>query len=557
MKKYLYKRFFYFILIWLIFSFLSFFVEYKFFIKQRAILYIKENLKFVALKLIEGLDHPEEFQEKIKSLEKYSGIRTTVIRKDGKVIFDSSYSPELMEDHSNRPEFIEALKKGEGFSIRLSPTLNKNLLYFAMFDNKRGYVVRVSEDYIKIYNFLKSFFYSLLLVYLIFVFIGLSLSFIFLGIITKPLVMLEDYVLNLENKKAVFLSGKYKELRNIFEKLNYLNEKIGESSLELPIENYISQIMEVIDFPVVIFDKSGGIKLCNKSFKEIFSGTEKDKYFWETINNFEIIEFIEKAIQKKEKIKFEVQHKNKFYTGISAFLEKAENLLLILYDITNIKLSEESKKNLIVNISHELKTPLSIIKGYIETLEDELKNSEYVNFVEIIRKHTDRLIEILERMLTISEVESEKIEIEEINLEEILRNIYKLFEKKAEEKNLEFVLNFEKVPRIKGDKLKIEQAIINIVDNAFKFTEKGKIEINLKKVNNYIMIEVKDTGPGIPEEEKFKIFERFYTLDKGRSKKGIGIGLSIVRHIINQHNGKIEVESKLNEGSSFKIFLPV
>jgi two-component system phosphate regulon sensor histidine kinase PhoR len=339
--------------------------------------------------------------------------------------------------------------------------------------------------------------------------------------------------------------------------LNYLNEKIGESSLELPIENYISQIMEVIDFPVVIFDKSGGIKLCNKSFKEIFPGTEKDKYFWETINNFEIIEFIEKAIQKKEKIKFEVQHKNKFYTGISAFLEKAENLLLILYDITNIKLSEESKKNLIVNISHELKTPLSIIKGYIETLEDELKNSEYVNFVEIIRKHTDRLIEILERMLTISEVESEKIEIEEINLEEILRNIYKLFEKKAEEKNLEFVLNFEKVPRIKGDKLKIEQAIINIVDNAFKFTEKGKIEINLKKVNNYIMIEVKDTGPGIPEEEKFKIFERFYTLDKGRSKKGIGIGLSIVRHIINQHNGKIEVESKLNEGSSFKIFLPV
>ena len=557
MKKYLYKRFFYFILIWLIFSFLSFFAGYKFFIKQRVILYIKENLKFVALKLIEDLDHPEEFQEKIKSLEKYSGIRTTVIRKDGKVIFDSSYSPELMEDHSNRPEFIEALKKGEGFSIRLSPTLNKNLLYFAMFDNKRGYVVRVSEDYIKIYNFLKSFFYSLLLVYLIFVFIGLSLSFIFFGIITKPLVMLEDYVLNLENKKAVFLSEKYKELRNIFEKLNYLNEKIGESSLELPIENYISQIMEVIDFPVVIFDKSGGIKLCNKSFKEIFPGTEKDKYFWETINNFEIIEFIEKAIQKKEKIKFEVQHKNKFYTGISAFLEKAENLLLILYDITDIKLSEESKKNLIVNISHELKTPLSIIKGYIETLEDELKNSEYVNFVEIIRKHTDRLIEILERMLTISEVESEKIEIEEINLEEILRNIYKLFEKKAEEKNLEFVLNFEKVPRIKGDKLKIEQAIINIVDNAFKFTEKGKIEINLKKVNNYIMIEVKDTGPGIPEEEKFKIFERFYTLDKGRSKKGIGIGLSIVRHIINQHNGKIEVESKLNEGSSFKIFLPV
>lgn len=557
MKKYLYKRFFYFILIWLIFSFLSFFAGYKFFIKQRAILYIKENLKFVALKLIEDLDHPEEFQEKIKSLEKYLGIRTTVIRKDGKVIFDSSYSPELMEDHSNRPEFIEALKKGEGFSIRLSPTLNKNLLYFAMFDNKRGYVVRVSEDYIKIYNFLKSFFYSLLLVYLIFVFIGLSLSFIFLGIITKPLVMLEDYVLNLENKKAVFLSGKYKELRNIFEKLNYLNEKIGEISLELPIEKYISQIMEVIDFPVVIFDKSGGIKLCNKSFKEIFPGTEKDKYFWETINNFEIIEFIEKAIQKKEKIKFEVQHKNKFYTGISAFLEKAENLILILYDITDIKLSEESKKNLIVNISHELKTPLSIIKGYIETLEDELKNSEYVNFVEIIRKHTDRLIEILERMLTISEVESEKIEIEEINLEEILRNIYKLFEKKAEERNLEFVLNFEKVPRIKGDKLKIEQAIINIVDNAFKFTEKGKIEINLKKVNNYIMIEVKDTGPGIPEEEKFKIFERFYTLDKGRSKKGIGIGLSIVRHIINQHNGKIEVESKLNEGSSFKIFLPV
>ena len=557
MKKYLYKRFILFILMWVIFTSLSFLAGYKFFIKQRTVLYIKENLKVFALKLIEDLDQPDKFQERIKFLEKYFGIRTTVMKKDGKVIFDSSYPPELMEDHSNRPEFIEALKRGEGFSIRLSPTLNKKLLYFSIFDYKRNYVIRVSEDYIKIYDFLKSFFYDFFLIYLLFLLVGLSVSFIFLGIIAKPIVILEDYILNLGNKNTSFLSLKYKEFRSISEKLNHLNKKIDESFFDFPFENLTDQILEVIDLPFVIFNKSGKAKLFNRNFKEIFIRSEKDKYFWEIIDNFEIIVFIEKTIQERAKIKFEVQYKNRYYTGISAFLEKTENFVLILHDITDFKLAEENKKNLIVNISHELKTPLSIIKGYIETLEEELKDSEYINFVEIIKRHTDRLIEILEKMLTISEMESHKIEMEELNLEEILKNIYKLFEKKAKEKNLEFVLNLEKVPQIKGDKLKIEQAIINLVDNAFKFTENGKVELNLKKIENYIMIEIKDTGIGIPEEEKDKIFEKFYTLDKGRSKKGIGIGLSIVKHIINQHNGKIEVESKLNEGSSFKIFLPV
>jgi len=557
MKKYLYKRFILFILIWLIFISLSFFAGYKFFIKQRTIYYIKGNLKVFALKLIEDLDQPDKFQEKIKFLEKYSGIRTTVIRMDGKVIFDSSYFPELMENHSNRPEFIEALKRGEGFSIRLSPTLNKNLLYFAIFDDKRDYVIRVSEDFVKIYDFLRKFFYDLLLIYIIFILIGILISFIFFEIFLKPVSMLEDYILNLENKKTSVLGLKYKELSKIFEKLDCLKEKIERRFVELPFENEVSQIIEIIEFPLIIFDKSGKVKLFNRNFKEIFTNTDTDKYFWEIIDNFEIVEFIEKTIQKREKIGFEVEYKNRYYLGKLAFLENSENFLLILYDITEVKLSEKNKKNLIINISHELKTPLSIIKGYIETLEEELKDSELINFIEIIKKHTDRLIEVLDRMLTISEIESHKIELEELDLEEIIRNVYKLFEKKAKEKNLKFILDIEKVPKIKGDKLKIEQAIINLVDNAFKFTEKGKVEINLKKIENYVLIEIKDTGIGIPKEEIDKIFERFYTVDKGRSKKGIGIGLSIVKQIINQHNGKIEVESKLNEGSSFKISLPV
>jgi len=557
MKKYLYKRFILFILIWLIFISLSFFAGYKFFIKQRTIYYIKGNLKVFALKLIEDLDQPDKFQEKIKFLEKYSGIRTTVIRMDGKVIFDSSYFPELMENHSNRPEFIEALKRGEGFSIRLSPTLNKNLLYFAIFDDKRDYVIRVSEDFVKIYDFLRKFFYDLLLIYIIFILIGILISFIFFEIFLKPVSMLEDYILNLENKKTSVLGLKYKELSKIFEKLDCLKEKIERRFVELPFENEVSQIIEIIEFPLIIFDKSGKVKLFNRNFKEIFTNTDTDKYFWEIIDNFEIVEFIEKTIQKREKIGFEVEYKNRYYLGKLAFLENSENFLLILYDITEVKLSEKNKKNLIINISHELKTPLSIIKGYIETLEEELKDSELINFIEIIKKHTDRLIEVLDRMLTISEIESHKIELEELDLEEIIRNVYKLFEKKAKGKNLKFILDIEKVPKIKGDKLKIEQAIINLVDNAFKFTEKGKVEINLKKIENYVLIEIKDTGIGIPKEEIDKIFERFYTVDKGRSKKGIGIGLSIVKQIINQHNGKIEVESKLNEGSSFKISLPV
>jgi len=228
-----------------------------------------------------------------------------------------------------------------------------------------------------------------------------------------------------------------------------------------------------------------------------------------------------------------------------------------MFDITTTKEIEKIRKYFIFNISHELKTPLTVIKGYAETIEDETGDSNIKNYAIIIKNQIDRLIKILENILNLSSLESKKIELEEFDLLKVVKKVYDLYKEKVEKKGLSFVLNFSDVPLIKGDEFKIEQVIINLIDNAVKFTDKGKIEINLYKEKNYVIFEVSDTGYGISKEDLPKIFDEFFIGSKSKPKAGTGLGLSIVKKIVDLHNGKIEVKSELNKGTKFKVYLPV
>ncbi len=232
-----------------------------------------------------------------------------------------------------------------------------------------------------------------------------------------------------------------------------------------------------------------------------------------------------------------------------------------------LKNAEIVKRDFATNVSHELRTPLTAIKGFAETLEDEV-DPKSRRHVDIIRVHTDRLITIVQDLLTLSEIEEKEanLEFEDVNIVELLENVKNLFTEKIIEKGLElkFVID-ENIPHLKADSFKLEQMFINLIDNAVKYTEKGGITISIKQVpevlpqNEFVVFEIMDTGIGISEKYLIRIFERFFVVDKSRSRKlgGTGLGLSIVKHIVQLHNGRITVESTPDTGSKFTVILPI
>ena len=235
-------------------------------------------------------------------------------------------------------------------------------------------------------------------------------------------------------------------------------------------------------------------------------------------------------------------------------------MVAVLYDITELKNLEQMKKDFVANMSHELRTPLTAIKGFVETLEEEeeIKNVQYL---EIIKRHTDRLMNIVNDLLVLSELEQtgSALVIENVNLVSLAENILKVFEQGEKEKGIQLKLVAEKdLKIIQADPFKLEQMFINLLDNAIKYTERGEVSITLTQIDSKSVIEIQDSGIGIPSSHLLRIFERFYVVDKSRSKKlgGTGLGLSIVKHIVLLHGGTIDVESSQGMGTKFTIVLP-
>jgi two-component system phosphate regulon sensor histidine kinase PhoR len=229
--------------------------------------------------------------------------------------------------------------------------------------------------------------------------------------------------------------------------------------------------------------------------------------------------------------------------------------------MTALKKIETMKKDLVTNVSHELRTPLTLIKGYVETLIDNETNEDKTKYLGIVLKNTERLDNIIKDLLTLSELESGKTNesFERVDLKTVIECVLPLFNEKLGEKGLDIQYDS---PReqcvIAGDSFRLEQVVINLLDNAYKYTNAGKIAIAIERQDNSILLSVRDTGIGIPEKDLDRIFERFYVVNKSRSRTygGTGLGLSIVKHIVVMHSGTIEVKSSPGLGSTFVLTFP-
>jgi two-component system phosphate regulon sensor histidine kinase PhoR len=495
------------------------------------------------------------------------GARLTVIDPEGIVKADSEQDPAAMEGHRFRPEISEALAGRVGRSLRYSSTLKAQMLYVALPLDRSGRiegVLRLSLFVRDIDVLLRAIRKDIGQAVGIIIVLSIVGAFLFSRSLTRPMrglirasrqVAAGDFSARVRVKS----SDEWKDLATSFNAMTAEVKALFDDLRKRKEE--MDNIMASMQEGLLVLDRAGKIMLANRSAKNLIGQeTLEGKHFWEVVRMTPFVDLIGRVKEEKKSRTEEVLFGEKSILCRAAFLPAQDGVVVTLDDITEMQNLARMKKDLVLNVSHELRTPLTAIKGYAETLED-LADDRTRSYVETIIRHADRLIRVVEDLISLATLEEKGIafETEKVGLKEIAENVIRIFEPRAREKNLDLRLEAAaELPSIDGDPFRLEQMLVNLVDNAVKYTEKGGVRVGLKKESAGVAIEVVDSGIGIPEEEQGRVFERFYVVDKSRSRKagGTGLGLSIVKHIVLLHGGRIELKSTPGAGSTFRVFLP-
>lgn len=513
-------------------------------------------------------DRIEELDALVKTLGKQIDTRITVINPEGVVFADSEKDPTLMENHKSRLEVIQAIKNGIGTSLRYSSTVKEEMLYVAIPIKKDGKITGVLRTGLflkEINGLLNNLKMAILKIAAIIVAILLLGAFIFPRNSSRPLKELNaalNKVAQGDFNTKVFLKNK-DEIKELADSFNYMTDQIKTLFTQLSYQKEeLKNILSSIKDGLCVLDNEGRITINNDSFRKfVQNDSVKGKFYWEVLRKIKFDELIKKVRDKKNSLVDEIEINGRIYLCNATFSSNKEEIVVTLHDITKVKNLEETKKDFVSNVSHELRTPLTAIKGFVETIEEGI-DGKNKNYLDIIKRHTDRVINIVEDLLLLSKLEdtSSGLELEDVNIKDLIENILKIFDERLREKNLDLKFNADdNLPPIKADPFKLEQVFINLIDNAIKYTERGQVIISISKNDKSLITEIQDTGICIPREHLSRIFERFYVVDKSRSRKlgGTGLGLSIVKHIVLLHNGKIDVENIPGTGTKFIVTLPI
>ncbi|GKU25286.1 two-component system histidine kinase PnpS [Clostridium folliculivorans] len=496
----------------------------------------------------------------VKALDRE--IRFTYISKTGVVEFDTDKRLEDLDNHLTRVEIAQAIKSGEGSSVRFSKSLNKNLVYYAT-KLQDGSIVRTSIplDNVKIFQDTNIKYYLITLVFVIVLSVVLSLK--LTRFIVDPVKELEIITARIARGE---LDGRVRvssvdELGSLGMTFNEMADKLEVTMDELiDKQNRLEAILKSMDSGVIAVDRSHKIIMINPYAEKIF-GIDKDiigETLMDHIRDFELDNVFETSDAYKE-IKIIWPEERELRIRTAEIINDREHIgtVAVVQDITDIKKLENMRSQFVANVSHELKTPLTSIKGFAETLkyvEDEENRQKFLN---IINEEAERLTRLINDILSLSNIE-QNIECTRINFsgDRIIEDVYTLMKIEAEKKNMKLSVDLNNTLSLVGDPDKFKQMMINLIDNAVKYSEEGdSVLITSNNKKGIITYTVEDTGIGIPKKDVARVFERFYRVDKARSraKGGTGLGLAIVKHIVKTFNGNIEVESQLGVGTKFII----
>lgn len=503
----------------------------------------------------------------VNSLKKNKdpNIRLTIINLDGNVLFDNMADSKSMENHLDRQEIKDALESGEGEAIRNSSTLDKDTYYYAMLLSNNS-ILRISRQVATISShFTKVFPFIFLIVFLI-----LLLSFFTSSILTKKIIEpVENVVKNIEgltDNKELDKFIIYDEIMPLIKKVKNQENQIKYNIKTLEEK---AALMDVINSSMeeglILIDKSKKILSANNSGIMLLQGDNTLSYygndFIKLSRNLKLNETLDKSINSNSSEELVLNQGEKYlnvYINPVLIDTRLVGLVILVVDFTKKYKLDLMRREFSANVSHELKTPLTSINGYAEILENGMaKDEDIKKFASTIRAEGYRLLTLIDSIIKLSKIEEAEYnkDFNIIDIYDIGKNTMETLNFIAVEKNIDLSLQ-GKSTFINGNKDMIKELIYNLLDNGIKYTPSGGIvNLEIKSEDTWAIIKVTDTGIGIPDSQQNRIFERFYTVDKSRSKntKSTGLGLSIVKHIIEQHHGNIKLTSKINKGTEIII----
>lgn len=508
--------------------------------------------------------------------------RITVIETSGKVLADSQEDPQQMDDHSDRPEIIEAMKEQISSKIRFSHTLGLNMMYVAIpLKTKDGViaVLRIAKPISAINMQLKSIYYKILIGASFVAAIAALLSLAVSRKVSRPLEELRKGAElfadgDLSHKLPV---GNCQEIDAVAKAMNQMAAEIDERIRIISRQrNEHKAVLASMSEAVLAIDSQQRLITLNSSAAEMIGvdiSHAKGRTLQEIVRNPDLQNFVTKSLGSDEPVEEDVAI---YKEGVEHFIQVKSNdlqdehgqkigILVVLNDITKLRRLEQVRRDFVANVSHELKTPITSIKGFVETLlEGAIKKPEEAKrFLDIIARQTGRVDAIIDDLLALSRIEQQaqktEIEREKGSIKDALDTAIELCHNKAQTKQIEIKLRCADDITANINMPLLEQAVVNLLDNAIKYSpSSSKIEVTATQADEQISITVTDFGCGIDKESLPRLFERFFRVDKARSRKlgGTGLGLAIVKHIAQAHNGSVTVESSLDKGSKFTIELP-
>lgn len=526
------------------------------------------------------LKKPDVLQQRMDRFSQEIGARITVIKRNGEVLADTEYNPRALPNHANRPEFRKALETGSGQSIRYSATLHYDMMYVAV-PLKTGQdiegVARLSIKITRVQETVKNLWISLggvlIFALVLFGFISTRIT----KNITQPIEEITSVARSItrkEFKKRIHTNAKG-EIGQLAQAINFMAISLeqqmsaiqeNEKRLESILNNMFSGMMLISDTGRIVMMNSAAEKLLGYSAQESLGHIHS-----EVGQNTGLSRLIDRCLETGDKIREEIHvyypEEHIIDANLGAYTNEQgeiKGVIILLHDITAIRRLEKMRSEFVANVSHELKTPITSIKGFTETLLDGALEDPDISrsFLTIISEESDRLNRLITDILDLSKIEQKRmpLKIEEVDLSKLIKETVRIVRKEARAKNIAIYLPAEETMVLEADRDRLQQIILNLVSNAVNYTpNNGEVTITLRSTDDkYVEMIIADTGIGIPPEHLPRIFERFYRVDKARSREsgGTGLGLAIVKHLVESHHGTIHVESKEGKGTTFTVTLP-
>ena len=507
----------------------------------------------------------DSLPEIAKQAARESNERATVIDSSGKVLADSEADPATMENHAGRPEFASALQGQMGTSTRSSHTVGVDFLYEAA--PIPGGAVRLAHPLSAIREANRRVTIDLLKSSAVAALIALILAFIATQSIGRRLARITDFA---ERVAAGDLAARIEEestdeIAHVASALDKTARKLEEGfrtveSSRQTLETLLNSMQEAV---IAVAD-DGRVLWANQRMERLLpSGIRLGEPLVQSARDPEILRAVQSAMETRD---ITVARAAKLFSGrifdVTAAPMPGGGVVAVMHDQTEVERVEKTRRDFIANVSHELRTPLTSIQGYAETVLENANLSESTReFLEIIRKNALRMSRLTEDLLVLARVESGErgLQLESVTPEELLEEAVQTFREIADSRGIELVVMNTATSLVPVDRDAIHQVFGNLIDNAMKYGDGGrKILIGACEKEDGVQFYVRDFGAGIPSDHLPRLFERFYRVDKARSREsgGTGLGLAIAKHVVRAHGGSIKAESELNHGSTFYFTLP-